>query len=97
MTKMSTPTLMFGKYKRLEILFMMTLRDFLDLSMDNCYEINIFYNNSGNELLHQVEVGDVEEELEKIGCVDLLDETIGSWDIGYFDGDEKEELTLNVG
>lgn len=76
---------------------MMTLRDFLELAMDDCYEVNIFYNNTGVELLHQVEVGNVEEELEKIDCVDLLDETIGSWDIGYFDGDEKEELTLNVG
>lgn len=96
MTKMSTPMLMFGKYKRLEILFMMTLRDFLDLSMDDCYEVNIFYNNTGVELLHQVEVGNVEEELEKIDCSDILDNTVGTWDIGHFDCDNKDELTINV-
>ena len=75
---------------------MMTLRDFLDLSMDDCYEINVFYNNTGVELLHQVEVGNIEEELEKIDCEDILDNTVGTWDIDYFHDDDKYELTINV-
>lgn len=95
MAKMSTSMLMFGEYKRLEILFMMTLRDFLDLSMDDCYEVNIFYNNTGVELLHQVEVGEVEDELSNIDCQELIDETIGSWDINEFE--DNKELTINIG
>lgn len=75
---------------------MMTLRDFLELAMDDCYEVNVFYNNTGVELLHQVEVGNIEEELEKIDCSDILDNTVGTWDIGYYDCDNKDELTINV-
>ncbi len=73
---------------------MMTLRDFLELAMDDYYKINIFYNNTGVELLHQVEVGGIEEELENIDCSDLMDETITSWDICE---ERNNEFTLNIG
>ena len=73
---------------------MMTLRDFLELAMDDYYKVNIFYNNTGVELLHQVEVGSIEEELEKIDCNDLMDATIGSWDICE---EANNEFTLNIG
>lgn len=73
---------------------MMTLRDFLELAMDDYYKVNIFYNNTGVELLHQVEVGNIEEELENIDCGDLMDETVGSWDICE---EANNEFTLNIG
>lgn len=73
---------------------MMTLRDFLGLAMDDYYKVNIFYNNTGVELLHQVEVGKVEEEMENIGCGDLMDETISSWDICE---EANNEFALNIG
>lgn len=73
---------------------MMTLRDFLELALDDYYKVNIFYNNTGVELLHQVEVGKVEEEMENIGCGDLMDETISSWDICE---EASNEFTLNIG
>lgn len=73
---------------------MMSLRDFLELAMDDYYKVNIFYNNTGVELLHQVEVGNIEDELEKIDCSDLMDETIGSWDICE---ESNNEFTLNIG
>lgn len=74
---------------------MITLRDFLDLAMEDYYKINVFYNNTGVELLHQVEVGEVEDELEKIDCQELIDETVGSWDIDEFE--DNKELTINIG
>lgn len=74
---------------------MITLRDFLDLAMEDYYKINVFYNNTGVELLHQVEVGEVEDELSNIGCQELIDETIGSWDINEFE--DSKELTINIG
>ena len=74
---------------------MITLRDFLELAMDDYYKINIFYNNTGVELLHQVEVGEVEDELSNIDCQELIDETIGSWDINEFE--DNKELTINIG
>lgn len=76
---------------------MVDLYTFINLSMDESYEINIFDNDSGNELLHQVEVGEIEEKLEEIGRSDLLYTDIGSWDIGYFSKDNKEEFTINIG
>lgn len=74
---------------------MITLRDFLDLAMEDYYKINVFYNNTGVELLHQVEVGEVEDELSNIDCQELIDETIGSWDINEFE--DNKELTINIG
>ena len=76
---------------------MMTLYDFLQLSMDDYYKINLFYTNTGTELLHQVEVGEIENELEKIGCEDLINADFESWDLCYYEHDEKEELTINIG
>lgn len=73
---------------------MMTLRDFLELAMDDYYKVNIFDNGVGDELLHQVEVGEVEDELSNIGREELMDATIGSWDICE---EANNEFTLNVG
>ena len=75
----------------------MDLYSFLFMACDESYEINIFYNNTGVELLHQVEVGEVEEELEKIGCGNLINHEVESWDIAYFSDDDKEEFTINIG
>ena len=75
----------------------MTLGEFLDLSVEGCYEVNIFYNETGKEVLHQVEIGNIEEELENINLGKLMYETVSSWDIGYYSNDNKEELCINVG
>lgn len=71
---------------------MITLEDFLDLSMDSFYKINIFYNNIGIEILHQVEVADISDELEKLDMVFLMTNVIASWDIN-----ENNEFTINIG
>lgn len=63
-----------------------TLRDFLDLSMDDYYKINIFGINSGKELLKQVEVGEIEDQLG-----DLINAEIGTWDL-----EVNGELTINI-
>lgn len=71
---------------------MITLEDFLDLSMDSFYKINIFYNNIGIEILHQVEVADISDELEKLDMLFLMTNDIASWDIN-----ENNEFTINIG
>ena len=37
----------------------MKLIDFIELAMDDYYKINIFYTNTGEELIHQKEVGKI--------------------------------------
>lgn len=74
----------------------MTLYDFIFIACDESYKINVWYCNTGEEILHQVEVGSIQEELEKIGCEDLMDCDVMSWDIAYFSGDDKEEFTINI-
>lgn len=63
-----------------------TLRDFLDLSMDDYYKINIFGINSGKELLKQVEIKEIEDKLG-----DLINAEIGTWDL-----EVNGELTINI-
>ena len=67
-------------------MYNITLRDFLDLSMDDYYKINIFGINSGKELLKQVEVGEIEDQLG-----DLINAEIGTWDL-----EVNGELTINI-
>ena len=73
---------------------MMNLRDFLELAMDDYYKLNIFDCNLEEEVLHQVEVGNIEEELEKLGRTNLLDYSISTWDICE---ERNNEFTLNIG
>lgn len=76
---------------------MITLREFMELAIDNFYKINIWYNEEQRELLNQVELGEIEEELEKIGKKELLYHNIGSWDIQeYVNGKLANEFTLNI-
>ena len=76
---------------------MITLQEFIELAIDNFYKINIWYNEEQKELLNQVELGEIEEELEKIGKEELLYHNIGSWDIQeYVNGKLVNEFTLNI-
>jgi hypothetical protein len=72
---------------------MITLQEFIDLSMDSYYKINIFSNEDGEELLRQCEIENIEKELEKIGKAELLFHNIGSWDI---DDMNNNQFTLNI-
>lgn len=72
---------------------MITLYDFLHLAMEDYYLVNIFYNNTGTELLHQVEISQVEEQLEELGYEDLMFHEVGSWDIIET---KNNEFTLNI-
>ena len=72
---------------------LISLYDFLDLSMDDYYKINIFDIEKGEEILHQIEVGNIEKELEKINREELLTHTIGSWDINE---ENENQFTLNI-
>lgn len=73
-----------------------TLYDFINGACDTCYEINVFDNNKGEEILHQVDAGSIEEELENLGLEELLYHEVASWDIGYYSNDKKEELCVNI-
>lgn len=72
---------------------MITLRDFIDLSMDDYYKINIFNTITGDEILKQVEVGEIEEKLEELDRISYLDYPICSWDIDEI----TKEFCLNIG
>lgn len=61
----------------------MILYDFLNLAMDDSYEINIFECESGKELYHQEEVSYIVNDLEEKGKTDLLYSEIQTWDIDY--------------
>jgi hypothetical protein len=71
---------------------MITLDDFLMLAIESDYKINIFDTETGTEILHQCEIGNIDEELEKIKKDDLLFHYIASWDIDYI----TKELCINI-
>lgn len=71
----------------------MSLYNFLELAMDDYYKINVFYTNTGEEILHQVEVGKIEEELENNSMGDLLYNYVVSWDINE---ESNNEFTINI-
>ncbi len=64
---------------------MITLRDFLELAMDDCYTINIYSIGKGKEI-HQKEVSEIMER------DDIIDEYVRSWDIEY----TTKELCINI-
>ena len=68
---------------------MITLREFLDLSMDNFYALNIWDCEEQKEIEHQKEVGELleSEEFDK-----YLNRYIQSWDIDFI----SKELTINI-
>ena len=71
----------------------MSLYNFLELAMDDYYKINVFYTNTGEEILHQVEVGEIREKLENEEMVDLLYNDVVSWDINE---ENNNEFTINI-
>ena len=71
----------------------MSLYNFLELAMADYYKINVFYTNTGEEILHQVEVGKIREELENGSMEDLLFYDVVSWDINE---ERNNEFTINI-
>ena len=73
---------------------MLNLYDFLRLACDDYYEIDVFGVNSGKVILSQVEVGNIEEELEKLGLENLIYADICSWD--FAEGVNGKVFCLNI-
>lgn len=71
---------------------MITLEDFLQLAMDDFYRISIFNCETGEEVIHQAQVCEIEELLKIRGCEDLMYECISSWDIE----DTTKDFTINI-
>ena len=71
---------------------MIQLEDFLNMSMDESYRVNVFYLNTGAEITHQLSVGDTIEFLqENEDLLDLLLHDVISWDIN-----EEKEFNINI-
>ena len=68
---------------------MITLIDFLDLSMDDWYKINIYSDSRGGEIIHQKTIDYIKDTLADA----LLYSNINSWDI---DTDNIKELCINI-
>ena len=63
---------------------MITLYDFLQLAIEDDYKINIFDNEKGEEVAHQIELSEIDDALQ--------DRIIASWDIEYI----TKELCINL-
>lgn len=71
---------------------MVTLEDFLQMAMGESYKVNVFYLNTGEEITHQLSVGDTIEYLQgDDDLLDLLFHEVISWDIN-----EEKEFTINI-
>ena len=71
----------------------MKLIDFIELAMDDYYKINIFYTNTGEELIHQKEVGKIIDYMYENNLNDILYHDIASWDICE---ENNNEFCVNV-
>jgi hypothetical protein len=70
----------------------MTIYDFIYMATDDFYKINIYDIEKGTEILHQVELSQIEKQAEEKGINNILDKQIASWDIDDF----SKDFTINV-
>ena len=70
----------------------MTIYDFIYMATDDTITINVYDCEKGEEILHQVELSQIEEQAEKIGIDDILDKQIASWEIDYI----SKDFTINI-
>lgn len=70
----------------------MNLYEFLDMAIDDDIAINIYDCEKGDEILHQVELSQIEEKAEEKNIDNILDKQVASWEIDYL----TKDFTINI-